>query len=125
MKLPHKFIERAKVLLRHPARLKDLLNKAEAKQAAKSGHLQKVKSELLTMTALVKAWVTGEYRKIPWNSMLRIVGALLYFVWVIDLIPDPILGVGFIDDISVIYWTLKGLRQELKDFKEWQNQQKS
>lgn len=39
---------------------------------------------------------------VPAWAKATIVGALTYFIWIPDLIPDIIVGVGYTDDASVI-----------------------
>ena len=54
--------------------------------------------------------------------MLYAVGAVVYFVSLIDLIPDFIVGVGLVDDVAVIGWVLKSIKKDLEEFREWETQ---
>lgn len=123
MKLPDFFLHKAQWVLEQPRRLSSLIKNADSKLDDSSGALGRVKSELLLFLQLCTAWVEGSYRKIPWSSLLKIVGALVYFVWVIDIIPDVLLGVGYLDDISVILWVVKSIESDLQEFRSWQESQ--
>ena len=69
---------------------------------------------------MAKAYYRGGYRKIPTTAVLRIVGGLLYFVWVLDFIPDFIPILGLADDLAVIVWIYNGLNSEVEDFERWE-----
>lgn len=43
----------------------------------------------------------------PWQTKTMIASALTYLVLPVDLIPDPILGIGFTDDFGGIMAALK------------------
>lgn len=79
------------------------------------------KHKLQIFMRLVKAYYNGTYRKIPTNAVLKVVGGLLYFVWVIDFIPDFIPILGFADDLAVIVWVYNGIKDELEDFERWES----
>ena len=69
---------------------------------------------------MVLATARGQYKDLPWKSLVMAAGALLYFVAPIDLIPDMILGLGFFDDAAVIAWTLKSIGGDVDAFLEWE-----
>ena len=71
---------------------------------------------------MLKAWGTGQYKEIPWKSLWLSILAVIYFVSVVDFIPDFILGVGFIDDFALISWVLGSIKEDLDKFKEFENQ---
>jgi uncharacterized membrane protein YkvA (DUF1232 family) len=78
-------------------------------------------NQISTLMRLVRAYYKGEYKKIPSGAIMRIVGGLIYFVWVLDVIPDfiPILGIA--DDVAVIVWIYNGLSLELEEFEAWES----
>ncbi|MDP4163640.1 MAG: DUF1232 domain-containing protein, partial [Bacillota bacterium] len=48
-----------------------------------------------------------------------VIGSVIYFVSPIDLVPDFIAGLGFLDDAAVIGFTLKKISGDLERYKEW------
>jgi uncharacterized membrane protein YkvA (DUF1232 family) len=48
-----------------------------------------------------------------------IAGALAYVVFPIDIIPDFILGVGFLDDAFVLGFVVKQLTEEIARYKKF------
>lgn len=75
-----------------------------------------------TMILLVKSYINKEYTKIPVNSIIAIISALIYFLTPIDLIPDIVLGLGFLDDATVISTCLKMVKNDIDEYKEWKSE---
>lgn len=74
---------------------------------------------------MLKAWGTGNYKEIPWRTLWLSTLSVIYFVSVVDFIPDFILGVGFIDDFALISWVLSSIKEDLEKFKDFENQNPS
>jgi len=64
---------------------------------------------------LLRSGVRGEY-KLPWKMIAAITAALVYFISPIDLIPDPIPVVGYLDDAFIILLCINFVREELLDY---------
>lgn len=116
------FKKKAKVLLTQPVRLGAFIHLATERLKQPGRTLQRVKDELATMLRLVKAWRSGDYRKVSWTSLVRIIACLLYFVAIIDIVPDFIFGVGLVDDLAVVVWTWRSLQDELQAFRNWEHE---
>ncbi len=71
------------------------------------------------MIALVKDYSNGSYTKIPFWTIAAIVAALLYVLNPVDLIPDFIPFVGFVDDALVVGACLMMVEQDLHTYKSW------
>jgi len=80
-------------------------------------------ADLILLASLLRDWVTGRYRTVPWGTLLTITGALVYFLMPLDAIPDPIVALGLIDDVAVISRTLKLTRTDLERYQQWRNEQ--
>ena len=64
--------------------------------------------------------VTRKYRKIPFGTIAVIVCTLLYILNPQDIIPDYIVGIGYIDDAFILSMSLLFTKldvQKYKDFK--------
>jgi uncharacterized membrane protein YkvA (DUF1232 family) len=79
-----------------------------------------VKEKFFTMGRLLRAYAQGEYREIPWKSLLLIVAAILYFINPIDVIPDLLPLVGLTDDIGVLFLVYKSISGDIDKFLEWE-----
>jgi uncharacterized membrane protein YkvA (DUF1232 family) len=51
----------------------------------------------------------------PMRARLILIGALAYFVAPFDVVPDLLLGLGFIDDVSVLMAALAAVRGSIRD----------
>ncbi len=70
---------------------------------------------------MLKASFQGKYR--PGIKNLFIFSFLiLYLLSPIDLIPDFIIGIGFLDDITIAFFALSRLFKEVDKFREWEQQ---
>ncbi len=63
--------------------------------------------------------VTSKEFKISKTAYIAIAGALAYVVLPIDVIPDFIPGVGFIDDIFVVGIVMKSISDEIERYKSY------
>jgi len=54
------------------------------------------------------------------STYMAIAGALAYVVFPIDIIPDFILGVGYIDDVFVVGMVMKSISEEIERYKTYQ-----
>lgn len=90
------------------------------KEARDTGPLKDMWAELRVLLRLLRAWSRGEYKHVSWRTVAIIVGALLYFLNPLDIIPDFIPVVGQLDDALVLGFVLKAVREDLVAFKAWE-----
>ena len=101
--------------------LRKLSEQATRKAAKlKDGPLREVWDYLQAYMRLLKAYANGEYRTIPWQSLLLIIATVLYFLAPLDAVPDFLLGFGYVDDIGLIAWSLKSLKHDVDAFLDWE-----
>lgn len=120
------FRRRAERLIDSPDRVQKLLGQATRKLASRgSGSLLEARDELQTAIALLTAWLKRDYTDVSTKTLITLVAAVLYFVVPIDLIPDFLLGWGFIDDMAVIAYSFSQIREEITRYSEWTQKQTS
>lgn len=54
---------------------------------------------------------------VPFSKKIWFFLALFYFLSPLDLIPEPIFGFGFLDDVAVLIYTLMKMGRVLDDYK--------
>jgi len=81
--------------------------------------LKQIWEDIKMMVYLIKDYVNGDYRDISWKTIAAITGAIIYFVSPIDLIPDFIPVIGYLDDLTVLKMALKIVTKEFDTYKEW------
>ncbi|KAA6440829.1 DUF1232 domain-containing protein [Dyadobacter flavalbus] len=74
---------------------------------------------------MIRAYASGEYKGLPWKSILSIVAVLIYFVSPIDLIPDFLPVIGITDDVALIVWLVKTFGSDIQKFSEWEKRKKT
>lgn len=71
---------------------------------------------VLLFSELVKAYVQGTYKKLPTKTLIKILAVLAYFVSPFDFIPDVLPLIGFTDDLALVLWVVKSVKNELDEF---------
>ena len=84
-----------------------------------NGPLGKFIKDLKLLFAIIQDYISGEYREIPWLSIAAIAAALLYVLSPIDLIPDFIPIIGYVDDSLVMALCLSMVESDLEQYKAW------
>jgi uncharacterized membrane protein YkvA (DUF1232 family) len=118
-----KFLGRGSRLLSKPLKVVVLLNEVADKLADKNSKENKFTqlfSTALTLVRLVRNYVSGEYRQIETSTIASGLGVLLYVLSPIDLVPDFIPVLGFLDDLSLISWFIGKFHVEITRFQEWE-----
>lgn len=104
-----------------PERLRKLFEDATKKsQSIPKGPFAETWAYLLAMIRLIRAYYTAIYREIPWQSLILILIAVIYFVSPVDFIPDWIPIIGQLDDAFVVGLVLKSVKDDLDKFMEWE-----
>jgi uncharacterized membrane protein YkvA (DUF1232 family) len=70
---------------------------------------------------LIRAYYRREYRAIPTTTLLILVAALIYLLDPLDLLPDWIPVVGFIDDAFVLTLAVRRTREAIDQFLAWES----
>ena len=115
------YVRRADQLVNSGDRLRDLVTGATGKLSAiASTRIDRVRDQLNLCIALVRSWVHGEYDGISRQALVAVTAALLYFVVPFDVVPDFLLGLGFVDDAAVVGYVMTTLAAEMDTFRRWQ-----
>ena len=114
-------VKSAKSYVGDPERLRALFREA-AKEVASlpKDPFKETWPYLQTMLRLIRAYSRGEYRNVTESTLVVIVAAIIYLVNPLDLIPDAIPGLGFLDDATVLALAVRRTRQDLDDFMTWE-----
>jgi uncharacterized membrane protein YkvA (DUF1232 family) len=75
------------------------------------------------MLSMVKDYVKGHYREVPYWAISATALALLYVLNPVDIIPDFLPGFGYLDDATVVAFCLKIMERELEKYKLWKQKQ--
>ncbi|GAA3968072.1 YkvA family protein [Hymenobacter antarcticus] len=117
------FIGRATQLLGRPFKVVTVLNEVAEKLANKESKTNKFRQLFevaLTLVRLIRSYISGEYREISTSTIISGLAVLLYVLSPIDLVPDFIPILGFLDDLSLVSWYVGKFQGEIVRFREWE-----
>lgn len=109
-----------------PGRLMLLLSRLSLKLKEvnwKNVNAATAKEKFYVLGRLIKAYALGQYREIPWKTILIIIAAVIYFVNPIDLVPDLIPIAGLTDDFGILLYVYNAVSKEVNKFLEWEQSQ--
>ena len=114
---------KASVILKDKAKAGDTIKEALGKAVTNKSDLEGVWAKMLLLFAVAKDYVNGDYTEIPKRSIVAILGGLIYFLSPIDVVPDFIPVLGFIDDVFILNLVYKQVIKDLERYKIWKDSQ--
>ncbi len=113
------FEKRADEYISDGEKAAELLENARKKAGKKRGSLSKIWEKVQLLFSLLDDWLHGRYKVIPTKSIVMIIVAVAYFVFPLDLLPDFIVGLGFVDDVAVLGFVIGQINKDLEDYRVW------
>ena len=104
-------------LLDKEDKLKDIFSKIDK--------LKPFWEKVQLLFSMIKDYKNGLYREIPFKTIASLAGALIYVLSPVDLIPDFIPGVGFIDDAALLALVFKSISSDLEKYRIWKGEKSS
>ena len=116
-----KAVKSAKSYVENPQRLRGLYVEA-AKQAAAMPKepFAETWAYFQAMLRLIRAYSEGTYSGVSESTLVVIIAAIVYVVNPLDVIPDALPALGYLDDATVIALAVRRGRQALDDFMVWE-----
>ncbi len=75
------------------------------------------------MMQMLKDTKKGNYKQVPWFTIATIVMAFLYILNPMDIVPDFIPGIGYIDDIAILTIGVGWIESDLHRYLDWKVEQ--
>lgn len=95
-------------------------NSKEINQKISSaGSLKKFTELGKLMFGLLSDFRKGDYTKVPWFTIASVGLALLYVFNPLDMVPDFLPGVGYIDDFLIFTVVLRFIETDLHEYLDW------
>lgn len=111
---------RAEEYASNPKKVSSLLEDAQRKAERNRDRMSKALEGLQSLCRLINSWLRGKYTVVPWRTIVLSIGAIIYFVNPLDLIPDLLPVVGFLDDAGVLAFVLQSIRKDIDRFLDWE-----
>lgn len=112
---------RARAYAKDPKALRELFQEAVRKATSiPKAPFKDLWGYFQTMLRLIRAYYRGDYRNVPFTSLVMIVGAIIDVLNPWDLIPDWVPTLGFLDDATVLAFAVQKTREALDNFTTWE-----
>ena len=93
-------------------------NQEKIEKIASNGTLSKFLDDIKLYVKMLGDIFTGKYKKIPVGTIAAIVGTLLYVLSPVDLIPDFVPVIGYLDDAAILAACLNFTRFDVEEYKK-------
>lgn len=80
---------------------------------------KKYKDKIILMFQMLKDVKQKKYPETPWKTIAAMIFTILYIINPLDLVPDFIPFLGYLDDITVFSFVLKLINDDLIDYENW------
>lgn len=120
-----KHSKEAEEIVKDPHKLKEFLNKVLDKLNKVLDKLQNIPvigtmiEDIRLLVCMIQDYANGNYKEVPLSSIIIAVAALVYFLSPIDLIPDAIPIVGYLDDAAVVGFALTTIHNDIQSYRQW------
>ena len=91
----------------------------------KAGFLSQYWEDIKTSFSLIRDWFNGTYDKVPARMVVSLVGALIYFISPLDVIPDWVPMAGLVDDAAILAFVFKLSEADLNIYRRWKQSHRS
>ncbi len=110
---------------RSPRKTKKLVTAAiqKALSGKHAPQLAEIAGMVHALARMVRCSVNREYLLIPWQTIVLIIAALIYFVSPFDAIADFIPVIGFVDDVAIISALFASISHDVEQFLDWEKAQ--
>ena len=116
-----KCAERVKKIFSDETKTREFVDDLDKKKTG--APLKEALSAIPLLISMIKSYFRKEYTEIPAGTLLAVGGALLYWLSPIDLIPDVVPVIGYVDDAAVVAAALALIRTDLDAYKQWLREQ--
>jgi uncharacterized membrane protein YkvA (DUF1232 family) len=116
------YYEKAQQISQNEYKVKKLIKSASEKlqKFADNPTVLELAGHINVIIRMIKAQTSGSYKGVSTKSMGLMVLALIYFITPVDLIPDFIPVIGYVDDLSVLLAVVKSIQTDIERFMLWE-----
>lgn len=119
IKIFGRFLKSAKNISDNPEKIKSVFEKVDGHVESKKGPLGQIFVKTKLAGRMIQDYVKGDYKNLPYRTLLVLVGAALYIIYPLDAVFDFIPFIGFADDIFIFNLVYSQISKDLVDYLEW------
>lgn len=109
---------RANEILSSSKNVEDLVDTATKEINSGKRKVISFRDDVALLLSMLRAWAKGEYKEVPWTTLVLTTGSIIYFVNPFDALPDMIPAAGLLDDATVIGFIIASIKQDVSKFKK-------
>ncbi len=114
-----KYTEKAETLIKDDEKVEGFLQEVERK-VEKVPVYGDTLSRVSTIVSMVRAYAMKAYKAVPVSVVIGLAAALIYFVAPVDLVPDVLGPLGYVDDAGMLTLSTKLAEEDIREYKKWQ-----
>ena len=84
--------------------------------------LRAVRADAAAVLRMARETFSGHYRQVPQRTLVAGLAALVYLVNPLDLLPDLLPLLGWLDDAVVLTWVARQIRRDIDAFTVWERE---
>jgi uncharacterized membrane protein YkvA (DUF1232 family) len=114
--------QKAESILNDPRQTNKLLDAAAriVSSGKYSFQISGITGKIKTLVRMVRCTIRKEYLDVPWQTIVLIIAALIYFVSPFDALADFLPLVGFVDDAAIISALFASISKDVEKFIAWE-----
>ena len=99
-----------------------LLTAAAAVLYRNPAALRRVRADGGALVRMAREALAGRYRQLPKRALVAGLAAVVYLVNPLDLIPDVLPVLGWVDDGVMVAWVVRQIRRDVDAFLAWERE---
>lgn len=94
-------------------------NKKEIDKKFSGSGLKKYSEMGKIMYGMLKDYKRGAFTQVPWFTIAAVVFAMIYVFNPLDIMPDFLPGIGYVDDFAIFTIVLRFVETDLHAYLDW------
>ena len=113
-----KYIDEAEKVLSNEQKFEQLLGRLEVKlkKIPKCGNAL---ANAPIFASLLNNYFHKKYTRVPVGTIGAILVAVIYLITPVDIVPDWIVGLGYLDDAAIMAMCLELIKSDIEEYQEW------